>query len=59
MAGSNRPNVEAYMSHILPIINLGRYKAVQLDEEYRLRIWDPEAGQSKQRDVFSGERMEK
>jgi exonuclease SbcC len=49
-----RPNVEAYMSHILPIITLGRYKAVQLDEEYRLRVWDPEAGEFKERDVFSG-----
>jgi len=49
-----RPNVEAYMSHILPIITLGRYKAVQLDEEYRLKVWDPEAGEFKERDVFSG-----
>jgi len=49
-----RPNVEAYMSHILPVITLGRYKAVQLDEEYRLRVWDPEAGEFKDRDVFSG-----
>jgi len=49
-----RPNVEAYMSRILPTITLGRYKAVQLDEEYRLRVWDPEAGEFKERDVFSG-----
>jgi len=49
-----RPNVEAYMSHILPVITLGRYKAVQLNEEYKLRIWDPEAGEFKERDVFSG-----
>jgi len=49
-----RPNVERYMGHILPIITLGRYKAVQLDEEYRLRVWDPEAGEFKERDVFSG-----
>jgi len=49
-----RPNVERYMGHILPIITLGRYKAVQLNEEYRLRVWDPEAGEFKERDVFSG-----
>jgi len=49
-----RPNVERYMGQILPIITLGRYKAVQLDEEYRLRVWDPEAGEFKERDVFSG-----
>jgi len=49
-----RPNVEAYMSRILPTITLGRYKAVQLDEEFRLRVWDPEAGEFKERDVFSG-----
>jgi len=49
-----RPNVEAYMSRILPTVTLGRYKAVQLDEEYKLRVWDPEAGEFKERDVFSG-----
>jgi len=27
------------------IITLRRYKAVQLDEEYRLRVRDPEAGE--------------
>jgi len=42
------------MSHILPIITLGRYKTVQLDEEYRLKVWDYEAGEFKERDVFSG-----
>jgi len=49
-----RPTVEAYMGRILPTITLGRYKAAQLDEEYRLRVWDPEAGEFKERDVFSG-----
>ena len=49
-----RPSVEAYMGRILPTITLGRYKAAQLDEEYRLRVWDPEAGEFKERDVFSG-----
>jgi len=37
------------MGHILPIITLERYKAVQLDEEYKLRVWDPEAGEFKER----------
>ena len=49
-----RPSVEAYMGRILPTITLGRYKAAQLDEEYRLKVWDPEAGEFKERDVFSG-----
>jgi exonuclease SbcC len=49
-----KPLVEQYMSSIMPAITSGRYKAVQIDEEYRLKIWDPEAGEFKVRDVFSG-----
>jgi len=49
-----RPSVESYMSLILPTITSGRYKAVQLDEQYNLRAYDPEAGEFKPKEVFSG-----
>ncbi|MEM2865125.1 MAG: hypothetical protein QXR65_07680, partial [Candidatus Bathyarchaeia archaeon] len=48
------PNVEQYMGIILPEITNGRYKAVQIDENYNLRVWDPDAGEFKLREVFSG-----
>jgi len=49
-----RPSVENYMGIILPTITSGRYKAVQLDEEYKLQAYDPEAGEFKSKEVFSG-----
>jgi len=49
-----KPLVEQHMGSIMPAITSGRYKAVQIDEEYRLKVWDPEAGEFKVRDVFSG-----
>ncbi|RLG43524.1 MAG: hypothetical protein DRN81_06385, partial [Thermoproteota archaeon] len=49
-----RPQVEQYMGLILPAITNNRYKAVQLDEDYNLKVWDPEAGEFRPRDVFSG-----
>lgn len=33
---------------------MNRYKAVQLDEDYNLAIYDPEAGEFRPRDIFSG-----
>ena len=49
-----RPNVERYMSRILPSITNGRYRAVQLDEDYNLKVWDPDAGEFRAKEVFSG-----
>ena len=53
---SNRvkPGVERYMAHVLPAITSGRYKAVRLDQDYNLEVWDPEAGEFMSKDVFSG-----
>src|SRR2546425_5550373 len=39
-----KPQVERYMSQILPVITSGRYKAVQLEDDYTVRVFDPEAG---------------
>ena len=49
-----KPQVERYMGLILPVITSGRYKAVQLDEDYTVRVFDPEAGEFKSKEVFSG-----
>jgi len=48
------PNVEQYMGVILPEITNGRYKAVQIDRNYNLKVWDPDAGEFKLKEVFSG-----
>jgi exonuclease SbcC len=49
-----KPYVEEYMEVILPAITNGRYKAAELDEDYNLKVWDPDAGEFKSREVFSG-----
>ncbi len=49
-----KPQVERYMGLILPIITSGRYKAVELDDDYTVRVFDPEAGEFKPKEVFSG-----
>ena len=49
-----KPQVERHMGLILPAITSGRYKAVQLDEDYTVRVFDPEAGEFKAKEVFSG-----
>ncbi len=49
-----KPQVERYMSLILPVITSGRYKAVQLEEDYTVRVFDPEAGEFRPKEVFSG-----
>ena len=49
-----KPQVERYMGLILPAITSGRYKAVQLDDDYTVRVFDPEAGEFKAKEVFSG-----
>ncbi len=49
-----KPQVERYMALILPMITSGRYKAVELDDDYTVRVFDPEAGEFKPREVFSG-----
>lgn len=49
-----RPSVESYMGQILPSITSGRYKAVMLDEAFGLQVWDPEAGEFRPKEVFSG-----
>jgi len=42
------------MSQILPVITSGRYKAVQLEDDYTVRVFDPEAGEFRPKEVFSG-----
>ncbi|MEM2988968.1 MAG: SMC family ATPase [Candidatus Bathyarchaeia archaeon] len=49
-----RPSVERYMGQILPRLTSGRYKAVLLDESFGIRVWDPDAGEFRPKDVFSG-----
>ncbi len=49
-----KPQVERYMGLILPVITSGRYKAVQLEEDYTVRVFDPEAGEFRPKEVFSG-----
>jgi exonuclease SbcC len=49
-----KPNVERYMGIILPTITSNRYKAVRLDEQYNLEAYDPEAGEYRAKEVFSG-----
>ena len=49
-----RPSVQGYMSAILPALTSSKYKAAILDEDYNLQVWDPEAGEYKPRDVYSG-----
>jgi exonuclease SbcC len=48
------PGVERYMGQILPSITSGRYRAVRLDDDYNLQVWDPEAGEFRAKEVFSG-----
>lgn len=49
-----RPSVQGYMSAILPALTSSKYRAAILDEEYNLQVWDPEAGEYKSKDVYSG-----
>jgi len=49
-----RPGVETYMGEILPSLTSGRYKAVMLDEDFGVQVFDPEAGEYRPKDVFSG-----
>ncbi len=49
-----KPQVERYMGIILPVITSGRYKAVELDDDYTVRVFDPEAGEFRPKEVFSG-----
>jgi DNA repair protein SbcC/Rad50 len=49
-----RPSVQGYMSAILPALTSSKYKAAILDEDYNLQVWDPEAGEYKPKEVYSG-----
>lgn len=49
-----RPGVETFMGEILPSLTSGRYKAVLLDEDFGVQVFDPEAGEYRPKDVFSG-----
>jgi len=49
-----KPSVQAYMSSILPRLTSGRYKAAIIDEDYSVQVWDPDAGQYRVKEVFSG-----
>lgn len=49
-----RPGVQGYMSAILPALTSSRYRAAILDEDYNLQVWDPEAGEYRPKEVYSG-----
>jgi exonuclease SbcC len=49
-----RPSVQGYMGSILPALTSSRYRAAILDDDYNLQVWDPEAGEYKPKEVFSG-----
>ncbi len=49
-----RPSVEAHMQRILPLITAERYSAVQLSENYDVSVFDPSAGEFRQKEIFSG-----
>jgi exonuclease SbcC len=49
-----RPSVQAYMSAILPALTSSKYRAAILDDDYSLKVWDPEAGEYKPKEVYSG-----
>jgi exonuclease SbcC len=49
-----RPGVERHMGEILPSLTMGRYRAALLDEDFSVKVFDPEAGEYRPRDVFSG-----
>ncbi len=49
-----RPGVQGYMSAILPALTSSKYRAAVLDEDYSLQVWDPEAGEYKPKEVYSG-----
>ncbi len=49
-----RPGVQAYMSAILPALTSSKYRAAVLDEDYSLQVWDPEAGEYRPKEVYSG-----
>ena len=48
------PGVARHMGEILPSLTLGRYKAALLDDDFAVKVFDPEAGEYRPRDVFSG-----
>ena len=49
-----RPSVQGYMSAILPALTSSKYRAAVLDEDYNLKVWEPEAGEYKPKEVYSG-----
>jgi exonuclease SbcC len=49
-----RPGVQGYMSAIIPALTSSKYRAAVLDEDYNLQVWDPEAGEYKPKEVYSG-----
>lgn len=49
-----KPTVQSYMGVILPVLTNGRYKAAIIDEDYNIQVWDPDAGQFRVKEVYSG-----
>lgn len=48
-----RAHPEPY-GNISASLTSSRYRAAVLDDDYNLKVWDPEAGEYRPRDVFSG-----
>jgi exonuclease SbcC len=42
------------MSAILPALTCSKYRAAILDEDYNVKVWDPEAGEYRSKEVYSG-----
>ena len=49
-----RPGVASHMGEILPALTMQRYKSALLDDDFGMKVWDPEAGEYRPRGVFSG-----
>jgi len=49
------PSTLDYMRAMLPLLTAGRYHDAELDEEtYRIRVWDAQAREYVEKDIYSG-----
>ncbi|MEM2897258.1 MAG: AAA family ATPase [Candidatus Bathyarchaeia archaeon] len=54
LRGKVHPSIERYMERLLPLMTNGRYRSVQLDESYNLKVFDSDAGEFLEKDIYSG-----
>lgn len=48
------PNTTANMCLLLPLLTLDRYRDCEITPDYKLRIWDEQAGRYVAKNIFSG-----